>query len=82
MPGRLATVLKRFADRAIAIQREILRNPDFRILCEDYGDAVAALERWSESNDDMAFQRTSEYRHLVEELELEISNHLQTLPPS
>ena len=79
MPGRLAAALRRFASRSVQIEQEILRNPEFRTLCEDYGDAVAALERWRRSTDSIALKRASEYDKLVQELEIEISNYLQTL---
>ena len=82
MPGRLAAVLKRFASRGVQIQREILRDPEFRAVCEDYGDAVEALDRWSNSSDSAASTRKSEYFSLVQELELEISDRLETLPDS
>ena len=78
MPGKLAAVLKRFANRSSQIEQEILRNPEFRILCEDYGDAAEALEHWTKSTDRIAANRVAEYRALTEELELEICNHLQT----
>ena len=79
MPGRLAAALRRFASRSVQIEQEILRNPEFRTLCEDYGDAVAALERWRRSTDSISLKRASEYDKLVQELEIEISNYLQTL---
>jgi hypothetical protein len=79
MPGKLAAALKRFASRSVQLEQEVLKNPDFRLLCEDYGDAAEALERWSHSTDAMSPQRVLEYRRLVEELEKEIQNHLKTL---
>lgn len=76
MTGKLAAVLKRFASRSSQIEQEILRDPDFRALCEDYGDAVQALEHWTRSTDSIAVSRISEYRRLAAELEEEISNRL------
>lgn len=80
MRGKLAAALRRFASATVQLEQEILKHPDFRLLCEDYGDAVEALERWSHSTDAIAPQRVSEYRKLVEELEQEIRNHLDALP--
>jgi hypothetical protein len=78
MPGRLAAILKRFPRRSVEIEKEIMKNPDFRALCEDYGDAVDALGRWSTSTDESS-NRAKEYRQLVRDLELEIQNHVQML---
>ena len=79
VPEKLAPALRRFANRSVQLQREVLLNPDFRTLCEDYGDAVRALERWSNSTQAEVPQRTTEYRRLVKELEQEIQDHLTNL---
>ena len=78
MPKRLEAVLKRFPHQGVQIEEEILKNREFRALCEDYSDAVDAFDRWSISCDNVAPERASEYRRLVGDLELEICEHLQT----
>jgi hypothetical protein len=80
MPPRLAAVLRRYASRSIQLEREVLKNPDFRSLCEDYGEAVEALERWSRGNDPLSPQRVLEYQRLVRDLEQEIEIHLGKKP--
>ncbi len=80
MPGRLAAALKRFAGRSVQLEQEMLKNPDFRSLCEDYGEAVEALERWRQSTHPMSSQRVSEYEKLVKDLEQEIEDYLAALP--
>ena len=82
MSVKLAAARKRFASRAAELEREILQDPDFRSLCEDYGEAVAALERWSSSSHPSSPQRVSEYQNLVRELEEEIQSHLHLLSGS
>ncbi len=82
MPGKLTAALKRFVVCGARIEREILKNPEFRSLCEDYGDAVEALECWTQAGDPAAQQKISEYRKLVEDLDREIEDHLRSLPPS
>lgn len=77
MPRNLEAALRRFAGRAVHLEQEILRNPEFRSLCEDYGDAVEAVERWSQSSDAASIQRAAEYRNLVDDLEKEIDDHLK-----
>ena len=47
-------------------------NPEFRAICEDYGDCVHALQFWGQSTAPEAETRVNEYRSLVEELEKEI----------
>ena len=44
-------------------------NPEFRALCEDYGDCIRARQFWGQSTASEAETRVNEYRTLVEELE-------------
>jgi len=76
MPGRLRVVIDRFKNHDSRIEREMLKNPEFRSLCEDYGDAVEAVRNWSRSRDPSAANKTVEYRGLVLALEQEIRDHL------
>lgn len=77
MARKLAAALKRFARYGARIEQEIFRNPEFRLLCEDYGDAVGALERWERAGDPVSRHKASEYRQLVEDLGREIEDHLR-----
>ena len=81
MPTKLQAALRRFSEQAPQVEQLILRDRDFRSLCEDYGDAVAALERWSSSTQAIAPHRTAEYRKLVEDLENEIRASLGRFIP-
>lgn len=67
----LATVIRRFYRHELSIRRFYASDPDFRELCEHYGIAVAALERWIEDP-----PRAEEYRQIVREMEEEISKYL------
>jgi hypothetical protein len=80
MPARLTAALRRFASRSAQLEREILKNPDFRSLCEDYGEAVDALDHWSKSAHPLSGQRVAEYQHLALELEQEIESYLDGVP--
>ena len=48
------------------------KNPDFRDICEDYGDCINALQFWRQSSAPQAETRVIEYQTLVDELEKEI----------
>ena len=80
MSARLTAALRRFAGRGLRLEQEILKNPDFRSLCEDYGEAVDALAHWSKSVHPQSAQRVAEYERLVGELEQEIETYLGGVP--
>ena len=81
MPAKLAAALRRFASCSTQLEREILKNRDFRSLCEDYGEAVETLDRWSKSAQlisvQRVLQRILEYQKLVRDLEQEIETYLR-----
>lgn len=77
MLEKLAAAISRFADRSNLLHQLILQNPDFRSLCEDYGEAVAAFKYWSTDNNPVSSQRKSEYLRLIEELESDIRAYLE-----
>jgi hypothetical protein len=54
-----------------------VRDPRFRGLCNDYGEAIEALERWKFSFGPAAAQRASEYRELIAGLEDEILHEIR-----
>jgi hypothetical protein len=49
---------------------------EFYALCQDYEICVKALNHWSASSESNAKARVDEYRMLVRELELEITDVL------
>ena len=53
------------------IWKLMLRNPDFRTLCTDYGKCVEAREFWGQSQDPNAKAKAEEYRYLCKVLEKE-----------
>ena len=57
----------RFPDRARSIRRLYATHQDFRAICEDYEEALRALEYWQVA-DRSCQQRATEYRELVKEL--------------
>ena len=77
MAGKLTAALKRFASRSLQVEQEALKNPDFRSLCEDYGETVDALDYWSRSDDPTSLSKVTEYHRLVVELEYEINSYLE-----
>jgi hypothetical protein len=67
-------LLKRFPYLEKAINDKFDSSEEFRTLCRDYVDAVAALTHWEDQARPTAKakERIIEYRHLVENLEAEI----------
>ena len=65
-------IRKRFPNKSETIRLLMAENPEFRAICEDYGDCVHALQFWGQSTAPEAETRVNEYRTLVEELEKEI----------
>jgi hypothetical protein len=65
---------KRFPYLEKAIEDKFESSEEFRALCRDYVDAVAALTHWEDKAKPTAKakERIIEYRHLVENLEAEI----------
>ena len=67
-------LLKRFPYLEKAINDKFDSSEEFRTLCRDYVDAVAALTHWEDQARPTAKakERIIEYRQLVENLEAEI----------
>ena len=53
-----------------------MRDPEFRSVCDDYGDVQRALEHWQAAGQ-AAPERVAEYREILEELEAEVLANLQ-----
>jgi len=58
-------ILARLHELRTRAELRILRDPQFRSLCQDYGAAVEAFEHWSRSSAPEASQRIADYRALV-----------------
>jgi hypothetical protein len=65
-------LVSRFPERAASIRELDAEDAVFRAICEDYGEALRALEHWSRSHQACARQRVDEYRMIVQELEAEV----------
>ena len=53
--------------------RERMRvDPEFCLLCEDYGEAFEALRHWEDCTASHRAERIAEFRRLVGDLEAEI----------
>jgi hypothetical protein len=70
-------VLSRRADMRIQAELAYMRDVRFRGLCDDYGEAIEARERWRRSSLPSAAQRVAEYTDLVAGLEEEILSEIR-----
>jgi uncharacterized protein YdcH (DUF465 family) len=70
-------VLDRLPQHRIALLERMMVDPEFRSLCEDYGDALEALRRWETSDDPNRQARIEEFARLRLELESEILSELR-----
>jgi hypothetical protein len=53
------------------------KDDEFRELCRDFDDCVAALRRWKASGEPEAGARAGEYRDLLAALQTEIERFLK-----
>jgi len=65
------SIFTRFPQRELDIRRRCARDAQFRSVCADYEEAVAALRHWQEAGTEGA-PKVEEYRHFLNELEAEI----------
>jgi hypothetical protein len=66
----IEALVRRFPDHAWSIRRLWAEDANFRAICDDYGEALGALEHWRTA-DQSARSRAEEYRRLADELEEE-----------
>lgn len=62
---------QRFPEHVWTIRQLHRRDDEFRSLCEDYGEALRALEHWQRVGGP-SHMRVEEYRELAKELENEV----------
>ena len=76
MSDEIEALARRFPQHASTIRRLQARDPDFRSICDDYGEAQRALKHW-EAAGQAAPGRVEEYREMLKELEAEVLAILQ-----
>ena len=64
----IEALVRRFPDHARSIRRLQVADVTFRAICEDYADALRALEYWHAA-DQASHGKAEEYRRLIAELE-------------
>jgi hypothetical protein len=69
--------IRHLPERRELIEALFRRDPEFRSLCEDLGDAEAALARWALSTSAMRVERLVEYEALVAGLMSELRAFLE-----
>jgi hypothetical protein len=69
MSDAIEALARRFPQHASTIRRLHARDPDFRSICDDYGEAQRALKHWA---GEAAPERVAEYRRILVELETEV----------
>ena len=72
----IEAVVARFPQHELAVRRLHARDPTFRSICEDYGEALRALRFWEAAEEPVSQSRVRQYRELVGELEDEIAKFL------
>jgi hypothetical protein len=78
MDEGLAAAARRFPARRRALDA-LVDDESFRLLCSDFLEAGAALDRWSSSASPVSAERSAEYAELVESLAGEIAAYLDTV---
>ena len=61
MDVRLMAAKRRFPFRSQAIEERAAGDEEFRDLCTDFADALAAQRRWEQSTDPEHDERSTEY---------------------
>ena len=77
MSGMTHHILKRFPENALKIRHLILKNSNFRSICEDYGKCVEAIQYWNHAKKPDTKAKVEEYRYLCKALEKEVLQALQ-----
>ena len=70
-------VVSRYAKRKSEIRARLLKDQDFRALCEEYEEACRAQDTWSSSTHVDAKLRAAEFAQFSRELEVEIERYLR-----
>ena len=76
----LLPVLRRFPDDRPALRRLFQESSSFQALCEDYRDCLAAFRHWQQATSKEAPELSRSYAELLQELELEIRQYLESEP--
>ena len=76
MSDEIETLARRFPQHVSTICRLQARDPSFRSICDNYGEAQRALKHW-EAAGQVAPERVAEYRQILTELEAEALAILQ-----
>ena len=70
MGDQIEAMIQRFPQHAAAMRRLEAEDPNFRAICDDYGEALRALDYW-QTTASSSPQKVVEYRQVVTELEAE-----------
>ncbi len=70
-------IFQRYPEKKAQIWRLMLKNSNFRSICEDYGICAEAIRYWDQSKKPSAKAKVEEYRYLCKELEKEVLQALQ-----
>jgi hypothetical protein len=68
-------LVSRLPRHELAVRRLYVRDPEFRAVCDDYGEVQRALEYW-QASDQAVPGRVAEYRRMLKELEAEVLTFL------
>ena len=68
-----------FEGPEVFIEQVYRKNAVFRSLCKDYRECAEALERWNQSESEVAVERQMEYAEMLQELKQEIQDWLEAV---
>ncbi len=77
MPAVSRSVVARFPEHELAIERLFRQSETFRSMCEDYADGVDAIRFWQDRDHPRAALKVAELRDCVADLEAEIVRALE-----
>lgn len=72
MPTRATSVVERFPEHELTIERLARTDDNFGSMCDDHAAGVNALRRWHQSDDPKRAERIDELEESLTELEDEI----------
>lgn len=78
--ARLSALGEHFPTRELEIRRLFARDEEFRCACEDYEDAISAIQHWQRDENNAV--RVAEYRRLANEIAAEIAERLDAASAS